>query len=516
MTNNEKYPSKQIDHISGRHADICLVEPEKWHTFLAETTEHKRIFQGGQDDLPLPFTTASIDFWSPSEEADTPETFGLSAQIAFGTENLHHVDSVPWQTYKIAELKDHLSEHGISGYTLGHEVGSLYAHITPDHIAHITLTTKPNECSLNATLESFTAIKGLIDIDVDDMQEDISVLPYDTLKGFLNAWSKAIDVVATIYDRPLNGKHQRHHTLSLSVVDVITPTKELTTLQDSQEEDMPSRELLNESRVLFHDIAGYDTIKDQLLDLNLLHKHPELAQNIGLATTHGILLHGAPGTAKTMLLRAFANEIDADIQPITVSEIIDKYVGESAKKIDTYFQDLTKRKGKIVVLMDEFDSIGASSEHSSSSERTDAVNRLKEWILTIGEKHHNIILTAATNDIDKVDKALIRPGRFLPIEVPLPTETMRRDIWALMLGKVVTKAMLLKETYADAVVLDMTGDTDALELARRTEGMVGAHFTEILNAIRKQRLREYDQTGVMHPITQDAILRQINQTYLTD
>jgi hypothetical protein len=62
----------------------------------------------------------------------------------------------------------------------------------------------------------------------------------------------------------------------------------------------------------------------------------------------------------------------------------------------------------------------------------------------------------------------------------------------------------------------MTGDTDALELARRTEGMVGAHFTEILNAIRKQRLREYDQTGVMHPITQDAILRQINQTYLTD
>lgn len=516
MTNIEKYPSKQIDHISGRYADICLVEPEKWHTFLEEATEHKRIYQGDQDDLPLPFNEANIDYWPADRDADNPETFGLSAQISFTPENLHHIENIPWQAFKIEELKDHLRENGISGYTLPHEIGSLYAHITPDHIAHITITTRPNECSLNATLESFSSIKELITLDVDDVQYDMPVIPYTTFKSFLDAWSKGIDVVATTYNKPRGGKHQQHRTLSLSLVDPVSPTKELTTLESAQEEDMPRRELLNESRVTFDDVAGYDMIKDQLLDLNLLHKHPDLAENIGLTSTHGILLHGVPGTAKTMLLRAFANEIDASIQPIAVSEIIDKYVGESAKKLDAYFQELTKRTGKIVVLMDEFDSIGASSEHASSSERTDAVNRLKEWILTIGEKHHNIILTGATNDIDKVDKALIRPGRFLPIEVPFPDETMRRDIWALMLGKVGMKAALLKDTYEDAVVLDIATDTNAFELAQKTKGMVGAHFTEMLNTIRKQRLRDYDKTGIMQPITQKDILQQIRLTQLRD
>jgi SpoVK/Ycf46/Vps4 family AAA+-type ATPase len=184
-------------------------------------------------------------------------------------------------------------------------------------------------------------------------------------------------------------------------------------------------------------------------------------------------------------------------------------VGDSARNLDAFFDELTKRTDKIVILMDEFDALGASDQHSSSSERTDVVNRLKEHMITISEQHHNILIVGATNNLHRIDKALLRPGRFQAIEVLPPNEATRRQILQHLVGKAALKALLLDLEKPNAISLHVADDINYDELATISAGMVGAHFKEVLNTIRRQRLVEFDETGTMSPIHHADILREI-------
>lgn len=320
---------------------------------------------------------------------------------------------------------------------------------------------------------------------------------YEALKKFATLWAYAHDVIAQNFDT--------HAQPAMRSMSVAPPHESIY---------MPEAEIIRDDMLLFRDIAGYDTIKEKLLDLALLGDNLEIADNIGLESTHGILLHGEPGTGKTSLLRAFANEIDAELVELPVSQVIDKWVGSSAQNMDTFFDELKQRTTKTVLLMDEFDSIGVSDKYAGSNERIDAVNRLKEHIIDIAVNYPHILLTGATNKFHRVDEGLIRPGRFLPIEVQRPNEHGRQQILSLMLGKVGTLAVVRGVERPDLPTLDLAGDIDVNALARAGEGLVGAHFNEVLNDIRRERIRTYAKTHEMPFITQAELIERIKQATL--
>jgi ATP-dependent 26S proteasome regulatory subunit len=513
MKNIDQQPDEQIDSIPGKYADIYLGNPSQWHQFLNGDNGAREMYYGDQDDLPSPVKNASVRYWPKADSEDNSGHFSLTANVEFLPLALTDATEHPWQLAYISELRNAVEASGASTYTLRHEMGAFRARISTNLVACVTTSTDTDRCIVNIFLDEVDAQDKLHDTNHDGEPTD----EYLVLKNYLSIWSQAIDTTVEMYDDADYGKHTGQHHIALNFADPVDKVqKQITQLPAERNGMLHNNELVNSNRITFDDIAGYDDIKSQLLDLALLNKHSELAESIGLTATHGILLHGAPGTAKTMLLKAFANEIDATLEQVSVSHIIEKYVGSSARNLDEYFEELIQRPEKIVVLMDEFDSIGVAAEHSSSSERTDTVNRLKEWVLNIGENHHNIIMTGATNNIDHVDKALVRPGRFLSIEVPMPNEQMRRQIWSMMLGKIGTRAAFLSYENPNAVTLGLADDIDTDALAQKSHGMVGAHFTEILNVIRKQRLRTYDQSKIMNPITQEELLQQIKKLDVDD
>ncbi|HET8884163.1 MAG TPA: ATP-binding protein [Candidatus Saccharimonadales bacterium] len=518
MKSPEYQPEPTPEIIQGVKAEINIAEPDVLRDYLEKDYGYVDLYEGRAKDLPSPLTHASLQY---ARDEDT----GIMHMEAVTNFNPTAVEQngarIAWQTVFNTVMQEKLndSDQEIAD-TPAHEQHTIYIPINTEYVARIEPVTELDYCSVGLSLHQLSKLEKQLGKRVPVDAYSATNQPYEVLVDFSKIWSHVIDSIAENYSQANKDNPEIPPVITVAAPAFRTAPERLQEMV-AVENRLPSREIIDPTKVRFEDIAGYDNIKEQLLDLALLNQHPQMAADIELDSINGILLHGVPGTAKTKLLKAFANEIDAPLREIRVSEIIEKWVGNSARNLDEYFKELIKEPGFIVVLMDEFDSIAASNKHNHSSERIDVVNRLKEWVITIGEKHHNIILTAATNKIDDVSEDLIRPGRFLAIEVPAPNEYMRRDIWMLMIGKAAVKADMLAMDNPEAVGLPVDqASIDYNELAAKTEGMVGAHFTEILNAIRKQRLRTYirsnSQEKTMEPITQTDLLKQIKAVDLRD
>jgi AAA+ superfamily predicted ATPase len=501
MSAHELFPGTESDKIEGVSADINLGSPDEWRRFFDTYSGHAKLYTGDSDDLPSPIIDASIDYWKEKSDP-SPSMVGVIELNA--TDLGNYTMKSLWHEPVLGYIKEQVETDGREVLRLPHETAAFHVAVSPDYVARFQSTTDMQKCIVGISLEKADVLWKTLDNTMNEEDPAEPTDPYLALRNFIELWSYALDAVSDTYGA--NGKQSNPEHPTITVLPHRpSPSQQLVYV----EKPVDPPEVTEPRSPRFEDIAGYENIKEKLLDLALLHKYPEMSEDIGLSTTNGILLHGIPGTGKTTILKAFANEIGARLVELPVTQVIDMYVGNSAKNMDAFFDSVTADPTPAVVLIDEFDSLGVSERHSSSGERTDAVNRLKEHVVNIGKNHPHIILTAATNKLHRVDEALIRPGRFLPIEVPAPNERMRRDIWALMLGEVATRAAFLKHTKPDATVLGLGQDIDMNTLAESTHGMVGAHFTEILNAIRRQRLREFNKTGVMEPIAQHDLIKEI-------
>jgi len=214
--------------------------------------------------------------------------------------------------------------------------------------------------------------------------------------------------------------------------------------------------------VTYDDIGGMASTIDQLREMvELPLRYPELFQRLGVDPPKGVLLHGPPGTGKTRLARAVANESDANFFLINGPEIMGSGYGESEKRLRDVFEQATKASPAIVFI-DEIDSI-ASKRGQVAGE---AEKRLVAQLLTLMdglEARANLVVIAATNRPEAIDEALRRPGRFdREIVVGVPDERGRREILGIH-----TRGMPL----AEAVDLE--------ELARTTYGFVGADLAAL-------------------------------------
>ncbi len=183
----------------------------------------------------------------------------------------------------------------------------------------------------------------------------------------------------------------------------------------------------------------------EIIELPL--KKPELFEKIGIKPPKGILLHGPPGTGKTLLAKAVAHSTDATFIEMVGSELVQKFIGEGAKLVKSIF-DLARQKAPAIVFIDEIDALAATRMDTGTSGEREVNRTFMQLLAELdGFKHlDNVKIIGATNRIDVLDPAIIRPGRLdRLIEIGLPDEKGRLEVLKVHAANMNLKNINLKE-----------------------------------------------------------------------
>jgi len=222
----------------------------------------------------------------------------------------------------------------------------------------------------------------------------------------------------------------------------------------------------SETGKTFADVAGQDEAKEALWEvIDFLH-NPQKYREIGAKMPKGILLVGPPGTGKTLLAKAVAGEARVPFFSISGSEFMEMFVGVGAARVRDLFNQ-AQAKAPCIVFIDEIDTIGKSRNLSGitgNDERDQTLNQLLNEMDGFSSEK-GVVILAATNKPEVLDKALLRPGRFdrrIPLELP--------DI---------AGRQAILQVHAKSVKMD--GDVDLKEIARDTPGSSGADLANLIN-----------------------------------
>ena len=205
------------------------------------------------------------------------------------------------------------------------------------------------------------------------------------------------------------------------------------------------------NRCTFENIAANDQALESLKELRDYLKDPGKYVRYGARMPKGVLLYGPPGTGKTLLARALAGEANVPFFALAGSDFVEKYVGVGASRVRELFRK-ARKSGKCVIFIDEIDAIGKRRNDSASDERDQTLNALLSEMsgFYTGD---GVVVIAATNRLDALDPALLRPGRFdRQIEVDLPGRAQRLSILKLhSAGKPLDSEVSLEELAARTV-----------------------------------------------------------------
>ncbi len=219
------------------------------------------------------------------------------------------------------------------------------------------------------------------------------------------------------------------------------------------------------SKVRFSDVAGLEEEKGELVEVVDFLKKPDEYIKMGAKIPRGILLYGKPGTGKTLIAKAIAGEAGVPFISMSGSEFIEMFAGLGASRVRKLF-DKAKKMAPCIVFIDEIDAIG-SRRTSGSGAETENNQTLNQLLVEMDgfESNETVIVLAATNRPEMLDKALLRPGRFdRQITIPAPDLNGRYDI--------------LKLHSKDKKLAD---DVDLKSIAGDTAGFTGAELSNVLN-----------------------------------
>ena len=223
----------------------------------------------------------------------------------------------------------------------------------------------------------------------------------------------------------------------------------------------------NANRITFKDVAGQEGAKQEVQEIVDFLKQPQKYTELGGKIPKGALLVGPPGTGKTLLAKAVAGEADVPFFSMSGSDFVEMFVGVGASRVRDLFRQ-AKEKAPCIIFIDEIDAVGRARSKSPSmggnDERESTLNQLLTEMDGFGT-NSGVIILAATNRADILDKALLRAGRFdRQIHVDLPDLNERKAVF---------------EVHLKPLKLDNTVDPDTL--ARQTPGFSGADIANVCN-----------------------------------
>ena len=273
--------------------------------------------------------------------------------------------------------------------------------------------------------------------------------------------------------------------------------------KDALKEVRPSalREVLVQvPNVTWDDVGGLESLKEELREaIEWPLKHKEAFEHADVAAPKGILLHGPPGTGKTLIAKAIAHTTESNFISIKGPELLSKWVGESEKGVREIFRK-AHQAAPCIIFLDEIDAIAPS--RSSGTSDSHVTERVVSQILTEIdglEELHNVVVIGATNRLDIVDSALLRPGRFdRIIEVPMPDAKGRESIF-----KIHTKKKPLAENI------------DFTKLVEYTDGFSGAEVASVCNRAAMTAIKRFvnnkEKLVKSIKITQEDFVNAINK-----
>ncbi|MFB6298874.1 MAG: proteasome-activating nucleotidase [Halobacteriales archaeon] len=238
-----------------------------------------------------------------------------------------------------------------------------------------------------------------------------------------------------------------------------------TLLDNETDARAQAMEVTESPDITYEDIGGLeDQIREVREAVEMPLKNPGMFDEVGVDPPAGVLLHGPPGTGKTMMAKAVANQTDATFIKMAGSELVHKFIGEGARLVRDLFQ-LAEEREPAIIFIDEIDAIASKRTESKTSGDAEVQRTMMQLLSEMDgfEDRGNIRIIAATNRFDMLDEAILRPGRFdRLIEVPKPDHEAREQI--------------LKIHTRDINVSD---DVDFDQLAEITDGYTGAEIATL-------------------------------------
>lgn len=218
------------------------------------------------------------------------------------------------------------------------------------------------------------------------------------------------------------------------------------------------------TKIKFKDVAGLNEEKEQLLEIVDFLKNPEKYEKMGAKIPAGILLYGQPGTGKTLIAKAIAGEAGVPFISVSGSEFVEMFVGLGAQRVRKLFEK-ARQLSPSIIFIDEIDAVGTRrSGNANESENNQTLNQLLVEMDGFNT-NHKVIVLAATNRPETLDKALLRPGRFdRQIIIPAPDVKGRKEILKL---------------HAESKKI--SEDVNFDDIAQNTAGYTGAELSNILN-----------------------------------
>ncbi len=259
------------------------------------------------------------------------------------------------------------------------------------------------------------------------------------------------------------------------IVTSFSPSAEAVMICDTTEvkvSDKPAANKGDVPKVSYDDIGGLgDAVKKIREMVELPLRHPELFKRLGVEAPKGVLLHGPPGTGKTMLAKAVAGETSSNFITIGGPEIVSKFYGESEGKLREIFKE-AEENAPSIIFIDEIDSIAPKREEATGEEERRIVAQLLSLMDGLNSRG-KVVVIGATNRPNSIDEALRRPGRFdREIEIGIPDRDGRHEILVIH-----TRGMPLAD------------DVDLNWLADRTHGYSGADLSALTKEAAMAALR---------------------------
>mgnify|MGYP003858130263 CR=1 FL=1 len=354
--------------------------------------------------------------------------------------------------------------------------------------------------ALRKHFERIVQVNDELDARLDEAQSRRSDLrdEVDELKRRNEALKTASLYIATVEELTEDGAVIKQHGNNQEVLTDLSPQLEdeldagdrvaindsfsvQTVLDDETDARAQAMEVDADPDVTYADIGGID---EQVREVREAVEDPlinaDAFREVGITPPSGVLLHGPPGTGKTMLAKAVANETDATFIKMAGSELVHKFIGEGAKLVRDLFE-VARENEPAVIFIDEIDAIASKRTDSKTSGDAEVQRTMMQLLAEMDgfDERGEIRIIAATNRFDMLDPAILRPGRFdRLIEVPKP--------------KVEGRELIFKIHTRDMNVAD---DVDFLELAELTEGASGADVKAVCTEAGMFAIRE-DRTEI--------------------